>query len=681
MQGACTGPEILMKETVSSIIERGVMMKNNPVHIPSPGKRAVLILISLVLIPLTVFISVSAGDAGGKDAFINGKAALEAGRYADAVTNLAIARQEFGVLGDYTLSYLAEAYHNLGEHTKALDTARSLLQEYPSSVLRQKARMTEIREVTDSGGPGRLDLLQAYVRDFPDDDEAAYLYGQLLNRNNEKSRAVAVFKRLYVSAGHLASAARIELSSDDITVADILERAANLSKQYDFADAERDLRHALSRCGEKDRRELLRNLASALFRQKKYREAADIFGQVNDAFFRARSLYRAGDNKGFDAALQAMTARNDKKAGYLLVAVAADKRREKDFDGALETYQKVLTGYPADAEDALWGMGWTQYLSGDHRNAAETFSRLSETYGDTKYRYWQARSVEATGDDAESLFSSVMTSENSFYAALAYARNNKPMPRATSAAFTPDLAREKTPAQERVDMLISLDMRSEAVTELAALSRRLSSTTDLLYSASLFQELGEYKRSISLATSIPYSEKMYRFWYPRAFWETVELTAERNGIDPYIVLAVMREESRFDPSAKSPAGAYGLMQLMPQTAYRLDRSLKLGITRPTQLTDAGTNIALGTYYLKRLSEEFASLPHALAAYNAGELAVRSWQGRFSYRSADEFIEDIPYPETRNYVKKVLSSYFQYRRTSSAENGGQDGTGTFSGCRQ
>lgn len=654
-------------------------MKNDSAHIPSPGKRTLLILISLAFIPLIVFISASAGDSGGREAFRSGKADLEAGRYADAVSNLALARQEFAILGDYTLSYLAEAYHNLGEHAKALDAVRSLLQQYPSSVLKQKARLTEIREVSDSGGTDQLELLQAYVRDFPDDDEAAYRYGRLLKQNDETGRAAAVFKRLYVGAGHLASAARTELSSEDITSADILERAENLAKQYDFADAEHDLRQALSRCDGKDRHELLRSLASALFRQKKYREAADVYGQVNDIFFRARSLYRAGDKDGFDAALQTMTGRNDKNSGYLLIAVAADKRREKDYDGALQTYQKVLTGYPEDAEDALWGMGWTQYLSGDQRKAAETFSRLAETYGDPRYLYWQARSVEAAGDDAEGLYSRVMASENSFYAALAYERNNKPMPGAAPAAFTPDLSREKTPAEERVDMLISLDMRSEAVTELAAQCRRLSSLPDLVRSASLFQELGEYKRAIGLVAKIPYSERMHRFWYPRAFWETVEQNAQRNGIDPYIVLAVMREESRFDPSAKSPAGAYGLMQLMPQTAYRLDRSLKLGVTRPSQLTDAGTNIALGTLYLKKLSEEFNSLPHALAAYNAGEVAVRSWQSRSTYRSADEFIEDIPYAETRNYVKKVLTSYSQYRRTSVPENGEQDSPQTIPGC--
>jgi len=642
------------------------------------GKRAVLIITCLAFMLHAAFIPASAGESGGRDAFRKGKADLEAGRYADAITNLTVAEQEFGILADYTLYYIAEAYHNLGEHAKALGTLRSLLQQYPSSVLKKKVRMAEIREMRESGEKDPLELLQAYVRDFPDDDEAAYLYGQLLSKNNEKSRAAAVFKRLYINASHLAAAARAELSSDDITVSDTLERAANLAKQFDFADAERELRQTLARCDEKERQELLRSLASALFKQKKYREAADVYGQVNDIFFKARSLYRAGDKKGFDNALRVLVDRKDKKAGYLLIAVAADKRREKDFDGALQTYQEVLKSYPEDAEDGLWGTGWTQYLSGDHQKAAETFSRLYEIYGDTKYLYWQAKSIEASGGDAASIFSKVMTAENSFYAALAYTQNGKPMPRPASATFTPDLSRDKTRAEERIDILKSLDMRNEAVAELAALCRQLSSLPDLFYSAFLFQELGEYRRSISLVTKIPYSEKMHRFWYPRAFWEKVEQTARRNGIDPYVVLSVMREESRFDHAAKSPAGAYGLMQLMPQTAYRLDRSLNLGITRPSQLTDAGTNIALGTFYLKKLSDEFASLPLALAAYNAGELAVRSWQNRFTYRSADEFIEDIPYAETRNYVKKVLTSYFQYRRALAPESAGRESMETILG---
>jgi soluble lytic murein transglycosylase len=100
---------------------------------------------------------------------------------------------------------------------------------------------------------------------------------------------------------------------------------------------------------------------------------------------------------------------------------------------------------------------------------------------------------------------------------------------------------------------------------------------------------------------------------------------------------------------------------MPQTAYHLDRSIKLGISRESQITDVKNNIHLGAYYLKSLFREFKSLAHVLAAYNAGEIAVRKWEQQGKYKSDDEFIEDIPYAETRNYVKKVMNSYFQYRK--------------------
>jgi soluble lytic murein transglycosylase len=156
---------------------------------------------------------------------------------------------------------------------------------------------------------------------------------------------------------------------------------------------------------------------------------------------------------------------------------------------------------------------------------------------------------------------------------------------------------------------------------------------------------------------------LHRFRYPLAYWKDVERVTEEYGVDPMIVLSVMREESRFDANAKSAAGALGLMQVMPQTAYRLDRHLKLGIRGEASITNIRNNVHLGSYYLKTLSEEFPSLAHVVAAYNAGEQAVRRWQLGGNYSQVDEFIEDIPYPETRNYVKKVLTSYFQYKKMS------------------
>ena len=636
------------------------------------GKNLRCLVTGFLLVLVAASILPASEETGGKEAFRKGRADLESCRYAEAVTDFTLSLKDFDVLADYTLYYLAEAYHHMGEYAKARDALRSLLRQYPSSVLKKKARWTEIREVQESSEKDLPDLLHSYVRDYPEDDDAAYLYGRILAKSNDTRGASAIFKKIYIGAGPLAASARTEIAAEDISVRDILDRADNLSRRQDFADVEREVRQALTRCSEKERRELLRMLASALFKQKKYREAAEVYGQLNDLFFRARSLYRAGDKKGFENTLQSLTEKKDRQAGYLLVAVAADKRRDKDFAGALETYQEVIGNYPGDAEDALWGSGWTSYLSGDFPKATETFARLYATYNDVKYLYWQAKSIAVSGGDATELFSKVATVENNFYAVLASAQSGTPMPRMAPAAFTPAVSREKTRQQERIDALISLDMRQEAVAELVLQCRQLSSVADIVAAASLFEDLGEYKRAISLVTKAPYSAQLHRFWYPLAFWDNVKEAAGHHDVDPFIVLSVMREESRFDQTAKSPAGAYGLMQLMPQTAYRLDRDLNIGISRPSQLTDAGKNITLGTYYLKQLSQEFSSLPLALAAYNAGESAVKSWQRGFAYRSPDEFIEDIPYAETRNYVKKVLTSYFQYRRGAGTEK--DDGKG-------
>lgn len=632
-----------------------------------------IIPVCCAMIVLTVLFSLSTGDSGGKEAFEKGKKDLDAGRYSDAVPQLLMAQKEFPLLEDYAMFYLVDAYHNLGEHEKSQETVRALIDRYPSSPLRKKARMAEIREEKEISNEGQLRLYEAYVRDFPEDDEAYYIYGKLLIQHEQKEKASTVFRRLYIRAGYLSAAARSELSADEITTADIIERASNLIKQYDFEDAEHDLKRALATGRDKNRHEILKNLAYALFKQKKYRESAELYGELNDLFYKARSLYRAGDKKGFEATLTALTDNHDKKAGYLLITVAADKRREKDFEQALRIYQEVIKNYPSDAEDALWGIGWTQYLSGDFKKSEETFSRLYSQYSDAKYLYWQARSMEAQNQDASSLYTKLIaTDNNNFYTVLAYARSSRMLPRLSSLSLAEETTPGRARSNERIETLISLDMRAEAVAELVISSRNASSLSDLIYSAARLQDLGEFKRSISMTTKLPYSEKLHRFWYPLAFWSTVEQASKRNNIDPMIILSVMREESRFDQAIKSPAGAYGLMQLMPQTAYRLDRSLKLGIRRPAQLTNPNNNVQLGSFYLKSLLDEFHSLPHMIAAYNAGELAVRSWQQRFDYRSIDEFIEDIPYSETRNYVKKVLTSYFQYKRAGLPEQGDDRG---------
>ncbi len=608
----------------------------------------------------------SALGMDGKELFKSGKCDLDAGRYQEAVDKLLTAAREFPLLEDYALLYLSTAYHELGDHKKSLDAVRALINKYPQSPLIKKARSVEVREAKENEGEKILQIIASYVRDYPDDEEMNFAYALLLKQSGDVARAKGIFKKIYVAAGPLSKAAYAELKPSDMNSSDILERAANLMKRNEFKEAEHELKKALTSCDAKDKEEILRNIGLSLFRQKQYKEAAEIYKTAKDIFFRARSLYRAGDRQGFESALKELRAKKDKRAGGLLLAVAADKRKDGDFEGALELYAEVSAGYPSDAEEAMWGMGWTYYRTSDYEKAAGILSKLYAKYEDPKYLYWQARSTEAAGKDARELYSSLSKYENNFYAGLSAAKGKVKALSLSHPKTSPEAESGAQRQFERVDALFSLDMTREANAELQWISRRIETPLMLVAIASRFQKIGDYKRAVTLVTKMPYSEKLHGFWYPLAFWDDVEKVSSKNDMDPMIALSVMREESRFDPDAKSVAGARGLMQLMPHTAYRLDKDINLGISRDSQLNEVRKNINLGVYYLKTLFREFRSLPYVLAAYNAGEAMVRKWQQRDNHMEADEFIEEIPYSETRNYVKKVVNSFFQYKRLSPSE---------------
>jgi soluble lytic murein transglycosylase len=150
-----------------------------------------------------------------------------------------------------------------------------------------------------------------------------------------------------------------------------------------------------------------------------------------------------------------------------------------------------------------------------------------------------------------------------------------------------------------------------------------------------------------------------RFRYPRAFWNLVAPAAQSTGLDPYLLLALTRQESLFDPEARSPSDAQGLMQLLPSTARRV--AAESGIGGATlDLSDPALNVELGTTYLKKLFEMFGGNPFkAVAAYNGGEHAVERWNARFA-GDDDEWVENIDFHETRDYVKKVLGGLREYR---------------------
>ncbi len=227
----------------------------------------------------------------------------------------------------------------------------------------------------------------------------------------------------------------------------------------------------------------------------------------------------------------------------------------------------------------------------------------------------------------------------------------------------------------RIRLLIYLGFRDEAIVEILRLRNGISDDKDkAIMIASILSSLGEYHRA--MYTIRPYlpsnrSDNGYdtdsRLWpliYPAGYSDLINEYAARNNLDPYLVYAIIREESWFNKEAVSSAGAIGLMQLMPGTAARIAKDSYAG---RESLFEPEVNIDLGTrFFAGRLKQFDGNIFLAIASYNAGPEAVEKWITERDGVELDEFIEDIPYKETREYVKKVFRSYMEYQRLKNED---------------
>jgi len=636
-----------------------------------------MIVLMRVIICLLFFIvvvsPVCSDEIDGKLFLKKGKDALNRGNYEEAIDSLSRAEEEFPLLGDYALLWLSDAYHETGRHKESLETIHNLINKYPHSQLIKTSRFREIEESEAISAANTGDLYRSFMKDYPHDTEIKYSYALWLKKTGYHDKARSFFKSIYIEAGPFSEKASCELQSADLSVEDLKKRASNLMKAYNFKKAESVYREALEKDAGRFRTEILDGLGLSLFRQKKYREAADVYEKTRNTYWQVRSLYRSGaDEKSFNSALDKLRESGSKLTGQVLIWLARDYRRDGDIEKALKTFQTVREKYPSEAEDALWDMGWTYFRTGDYKKASDIFSKLYETYNEPQYLYWKARSLAEDKQDASEVYATLARQGKDFYSLMAALqieaaqdltgmvereefRQNSGMSGETVVRPAPN---------DRVEALIELAFFDEAKHELRYLSQRARSLADILYICLKYEELEEYKNLVRLAVNLPDREEFYQFRYPLAYRTIVEDISAKYRVDPYLVFSVAREESRFDPHAKSMAGALGLMQIMPETAKRLDRRLRTGARRTYDILDIRNNLHFGIYLLSDLMREFGSYPYALAAYNAGEHRVRNWLKQGDYKSADEFIEDIPYSETRAYVKRVLTSYFEYKRIFS-----------------
>jgi soluble lytic murein transglycosylase len=159
--------------------------------------------------------------------------------------------------------------------------------------------------------------------------------------------------------------------------------------------------------------------------------------------------------------------------------------------------------------------------------------------------------------------------------------------------------------------------------------------------------------------------EVWQLLFPMRHWDIVSAEAAKNRLDPSLIMGLIRQESAFNEKARSSANARGLMQILPTTASKLARQARIPRYRAEKLFQAETNVVLGTRYLDLLMQRYGKTELALAAYNAGSSRVDLWLKKFGEVDMPEFVEKIPFSETRGYIKQVLSNQAFYGLLNSS----------------
>lgn len=286
-----------------------------------------------------------------------------------------------------------------------------------------------------------------------------------------------------------------------------------------------------------------------------------------------------------------------------------------------------------------------------------------------RWHYWRARTLEEMGrlDEARSLYLQI-TDNRSYYSFLAADRIGDRYQLTHNPINTPAaelIKLQHIPAVARAGELYQLKRVADARREWHFAIQRMDKK-QLLMAAQLANKWGWHDRSIiTLALAQYWDDLELRF--PLAHKKYIEKQAKHEGINPAWAFAVVRQESAFTLDARSSAGALGLMQLMPRTAQQVARSLRIKRPKQRDLLKSNINIKLGVRYLRKLQERFnGNSILATASYNAGPWRVKGWLPKEEAQSADLWIENVPFHETRKYLKRVLTYTVIYEQRLGLE---------------
>jgi len=648
------------------------------------------------------------GEAAAAAYLALGHAYLADHRYSEAGESFRAARKAGDALADYADFLAAQAYHDSGNNAEAEALLKGFNDRYPDSIFNDKAPELEanvLLAMNDVAGAQK-----ALEADSDDEDQPAYQLAeaQIEFQLGHTEDATAEYRKLLLAhplSGE-AQAARDKLRSmgalSTLSSAELRSLGDAYYNAGRYEDAAEQYR-ALTRISgiEPVIREGFEVAVAAcdLKLKRLTQREAEALPQTHDdngarRLYLLMELARSRDDLAAQQRIVTEMETGFPNSQWLAEALFSSGNMyllRRDYPAAVAYYGYLAMHFPQskNAAAAHWRAGWLDYRLGKYPDAAAMFSEQIKLYPANDETaaalYWRGRLYEMQDHEptkaAANYRAIARTYPHYFYAQMARDRlaalgSSQPADDAQLESFKPlpvphldDSFPADSPHLAKARLLANAGLNDYIAQEIAA--DPSSASWSALAEAQIYASYGEtframraLKRALPYAASAPIKAIPLPYWrilYPEPYWETIKAESAKNNLDPYLVASLIRQESEFNPSAVSYANAWGLMQLLPSVGKQLAREEGMHNFQTYQLLDPETNIRLGTRYLRQTLDHFGGeMEYALAAYNAGDERVSDWQNAGPYHGIDEFVESIPFTQTREYVEAILRNIETYR---------------------
>jgi len=666
---------------------------------------------------VTAFAHAHSGEAAAAAYLALGHAYMLDKRYPDAVSSLRQAKEAGDSLADYDDFLAAKAYHESDQESQAEALLKGFRTKYPDSIFVDEVPELEANVLLDMHDPaGAKGVLDAAASD-PAAGRAGYQLaaGLVAQAQNQNAEAVRIYKALLLAYplttdASIARAKLTNLGAEESLTSDELRSLGDAYYRAGRYEDAADQYRALARKANLDEQTRNGFAVAAAACDLKLKRLTDSQAQAlpntpdENGARRAYLLMELARNRNdLDAQTQIVTRMETDfpQSQWLAEALFSSGNMyllRKDYARAAEYYGYLGDHFPSNKNGsaAHWRAGWLNYRLGNYKEASRIFEEQIKKFPGTPETasalYWRGRLYETQDHDtakaAANYRTIVRVYQHFFYAQMA--RQRLTALGSTEVAASPDLEQIKTPEIPTLSESFPEDSPHLAKAKLLAnaglneyLAREIAADPDsgswsALAEAQIYASYGEayralraLKRALPGAASASIESIPLPYWrilFPEPYWSIIKAESAKNNVDPYLVASLIRQESEFNPSAISYANAWGLMQLLPSTGKTLARQEGLNHFQTFQLLDPETNIRLGTLYLRQTLDKFGGVPeYALAAYNAGDSRVVDWQSAGPYGGMDEFVESIPFTQTREYVQSILRNVEIYREIDATAN--------------